>query len=238
MLGRAARTAGRTTTTVLVVCAAALLLSGVASAAAVRRDVGARARRVLSEGYQTELPGVRPEQGDAARERFDPSPPPESDQGGGVAGSAVAYALLIAVSVALVAGLGLWLWQTLRGDAGPAQLLPGEGPAPAQALDLEQPLADADGLARAGQFAAAIHVLLGRTLAELARVRTVALQPSWTSREVLSRLGGELPVGARLALAGLIGTVELCWFGDDEPTQADYARCVEQFQHVVREVAA
>lgn len=238
MLGRAARTAGRTTTTVLVLCASAVLLLRGASAASARRDVGARAQRVLSEGYQTELPGVRPEQGDAARERLAPSPPPEADQGGSVGGSAVAYALLIAVSIALLAGLGLWLWQTLRGDAGPVQLLPGESPAPAQALDLEQPLSDADGLARAGQFAAAIHVLLGRTLAELARVRTVTLQPSWTSREVLSRLGGQLPVGARLALAGLIGTVEVCWFGDDEPTANDYARCVEQFQHVVREVVA
>ena len=51
---------------------------------------------------------------------------------------------------------------------------------------------------------------------------------SLTSREILSRV--PLVPTARDALYQLVSAVELSYFGDDVPGQADYDRCRHEFQ--------
>jgi hypothetical protein len=96
---------------------------------------------------------------------------------------------------------------------------------------LDRPLDDADRLAREGRFAEAIHVLLLRTFEELARAAEVRIAPSLTSREILAKI--PLRAGAREALGELAQVVELTWFGDDVPGEADWRRCRARFDAFV-----
>ena len=48
-----------------------------------------------------------------------------------------------------------------------------------------------------------------------------------TSREILATF--ELVPTASEALGGLIGATELCLFRGEQPTEADYLRCRDQF---------
>ena len=96
---------------------------------------------------------------------------------------------------------------------------------------LHRPLDDADQLAREGRFAEAIHILLLRTFQELARAADVTIAPSLTSREILTRI--PLRPGAREALVELTEVVELTWFGDDVPGEADWLRCRGRFDSFV-----
>jgi len=104
-----------------------------------------------------------------------------------------------------------------------------EAEAPRAALD--RPLDDAERLAREGRFAEAIHILLLRTFQDLTRAAGVTIAPSWTSREVLGRIW--LAPDAREALVDLVRMVELTWFGDDVPGEADWHRCRAQFDRFV-----
>jgi hypothetical protein len=104
-----------------------------------------------------------------------------------------------------------------------------DGTATPQAIAqvIELPRDEADDLAAQGRFAEAIHLLLLRTLHALATQNLVKVTPSMTTREVLARV--PLIGDAREALAGLVGTVEVSWFGDDVPAMPDYQRCRDQF---------
>jgi len=93
---------------------------------------------------------------------------------------------------------------------------------------IERPRDDADQLAHEGRFADAIHILLLRTVHELASQNLVRITPAMTSREVLARV--PLLGDSRTALAGLVTAVEVTWFGDDVPGAEDYARCRVQFE--------
>jgi hypothetical protein len=81
-------------------------------------------------------------------------------------------------------------------------------PAPEQAQAL---LADADRLAEAGRFDEAIHVLLFRSIDELATRRPGAVRAALTSRDS-ARLE-ELPPDPRAAFARLAEAVERTFFG-------------------------
>lgn len=81
-------------------------------------------------------------------------------------------------------------------------------PAPEAARAL---LEDADGLAAAGQFEAAIHLLLFRSIDDLRTRRPGAVRPALTSRDIA---GLEvLPAAPRDAFARLARAVELTFFG-------------------------
>jgi hypothetical protein len=110
--------------------------------------------------------------------------------------------------------------------AGADPTIAEEEVAPAVAA-LHRPLDDADLLARDGRFAEAIHILLLRTFEELARAADVKIAPSLTSREILAKI--PLRTGAHEALADLASVVELTWFGDDVPGEADWLRCRGRF---------
>jgi hypothetical protein len=88
-------------------------------------------------------------------------------------------------------------------------------PEPAKARAL---LEDADGLAAAGQFEAAIHLLLFRSIDDLVSRRPGVVRPALTSRDIA---GLEvLPGDARSAFARLAQAVERTFFGG-RPAGAD-----------------
>jgi len=67
-------------------------------------------------------------------------------------------------------------------------------------------LAEADRLAADGQFEAAAHLLLGRSLEDIANRRPGLLKPALTARAIA--LMGELPAPARTAFGRIAATVE------------------------------
>jgi hypothetical protein len=156
----------------------------------------------------------------------------QSGGGGGGAFGGVASMMLwglLIVGVVLIVAILVREASGMKGKEEPIQK-PGEDDADSARLAavIERPRDDADVLASEGRFADAIHVLLLRTLHELASQSLVRVTPAMTSREVLARV--PLLGDARDALAGLVTAVELTWFGDDVPGPGDYARCREQFQ--------
>jgi hypothetical protein len=87
------------------------------------------------------------------------------------------------------------------------------------------PVAAAQALAGEGRYGEAIHALLLETLQALAHA--ARLPRHYTSREIVARV----PLGpvAREALGGLVGAVEVSWFGGVEPGVEEYQGCLERF---------
>jgi len=79
-------------------------------------------------------------------------------------------------------------------------------------------LEDADGLAAAGRFEEAIHLLLFRSIDDLAARRPGAVRPAFTSRDIAGL--SVLPAEARAAFARLAQAVERTFFGG-RPADAD-----------------
>ena len=76
-------------------------------------------------------------------------------------------------------------------------------PDAAQARDL---LAEADALAAAGRYGDAAHLLLGRSLEDIASRRPGLLRPALTARAIAAE--GDLPGGARSAFGRIVAVVE------------------------------
>ncbi|PZQ65891.1 MAG: hypothetical protein DI570_00295 [Phenylobacterium zucineum] len=72
-------------------------------------------------------------------------------------------------------------------------------------------LQDADGLAQAGRFEEAIHLLLFRSIDDLVSRRPGVVKPALTSRDIASL--AVLPADARAAFARLAEAVERTFFG-------------------------
>lgn len=72
-------------------------------------------------------------------------------------------------------------------------------------------LEDADSLAAAGRFEDAIHILLFRSIDDLAARRPGAVRPAFTSRDIAAL--SALPDGPRAAFARLAQAVEQTFFG-------------------------
>lgn len=140
--------------------------------------------------------------------------------------SIVMWGMVIVLAVLGAAWLAAEL-SRYGGDAAPAPDAERVARSVAARALIEQPLEDADELARRGQFAEAIHTLLLRTVRELARSAAVEVAPASTSREILARV--PLLADARSALAGLITAVEITHFGAQPATADDYERCRRQF---------
>ena len=121
----------------------------------------------------------------------------------------VAMWAMIALAVAGV----LWLiWRIaepaitrlrLREPGSAAEEYPAWAPARAEAEAL---LADADALAAAGQFDAAAHLLLRRSVTQIAGARPDWLAPASTAREIAGLAA--LPEAARAAFAAITARVE------------------------------
>jgi hypothetical protein len=67
-------------------------------------------------------------------------------------------------------------------------------------------LAEADALAAAGRYAEAAHLLLGRSLEDIASRRPGLLRPAYTARAI--RALEEIPAAARDCLSGIVTVVE------------------------------
>jgi hypothetical protein len=194
------------------------------------------ADRVIDGRYQ-DLPQVREDDLVSSRERSDRTRRRRSESGwssspggGGALGALMSWLVWGAIAVGAVLLVLLIVRELLRHRrdriAKDQPAVAEEAVAPAVAA-LHRPLDDADQLAREGRFAEAIHVLLLRTFEELARAAEVKIAPSLTSREILARI--PLRAGAHEALADLASVVELTWFGDDVPGEADWLRCRGRF---------
>ncbi len=201
------------------------VLVGLFGAAATPAQIQDATRQVLDPGkYQTRLPG-HPQPGEDAAAlgkalrglgRLSASPLAHVAQW-------LLWGLAIAAVLVFLGVLAREAWR-----------IPGTGAdadagreARGSPRELALPLADAEALAAAGQYAEAIHVLLLRTLEVLARRADTPLAPAWTSREILGRL--TLPETPRGALSDLVSEAERCHFGGAEPSAADFARCRQRF---------
>jgi hypothetical protein len=163
----------------------------------------------------------------------DSGSPDVSSGGAGALGSFVSFLLWGALGIGAIF-LILFIIREIGRRQKDAKIDPdedviGEEPAPVEA-ELAAPLDDAELLARAGKFAEAIHMLLLRTLAELARADG-KVAAHLTSREILASI--RLREGAREALTELVNVVEPTWFGDDVPGELDWQRCKAQFDRFV-----
>jgi hypothetical protein len=99
-------------------------------------------------------------------------------------------------------------------------------PAPEKARLL---LADADRLAASGDFAAAVHLLLLRSIQDIEERFPRLLRPAFTSREI-GRLE-QIPSNARATFAGIARIVEQSLFGGGTVGKEDFARCRESYEH-------
>ena len=114
-----------------------------------------------------------------------------------------------------------WFRRRRRAAAAPIDWRP--EPGKARAL-----LEDADGLAAAGQFEAAIHLLLFRSIDDLVARRPGAVRPALTSRDIagLEVLPGE----ARAAFARLAQAVERTFFGGRAASADEFGRARQDYE--------
>ena len=82
-------------------------------------------------------------------------------------------------------------------------------------------LAEADSLAAQGRFAEAVHLLLFRSVEDIARRRPQAVRPALTSRELAGAEG--VPASARALLARIAAGVEASLFGGRAVDAAGWA---------------
>lgn len=107
-----------------------------------------------------------------------------------------------------VVGVLILLWALLRPLIGRLRQ-PQPEPAPEWVPDHAEALAlleDADRLAAAGRFDEATHLLLKRSIGQIATARPDWLNPASTAREIAGILA--LPAAARAAFAAIAGRVE------------------------------
>jgi hypothetical protein len=93
----------------------------------------------------------------------------------------------------------------------------------------------ADELARDGQFAEAMHVLLLEGLAEMRRRLDARFADSLTSREILR--GARISEGGRAALRDIVLRVERTHFGEHPAAVDDYLACRDSFDRFARALA-
>ncbi|MBS0331674.1 MAG: hypothetical protein JSS35_02800 [Proteobacteria bacterium] len=91
-------------------------------------------------------------------------------------------------------------------------------PAPEMARAL---LEEADGLAAAGRFDEALHLLLFRSIDDIAGRRPGVVRPALTARDI-ARLDG-MPTPARDAFDRIAGRVETSFFGGRPASREDFA---------------
>lgn len=141
---------------------------------------------------------------------------------------ALFWAAITAVVVILIKAFLENRWSDgQKRDFGPSDVAE-NGPDPAAGIRLEAARMNADDLARSGDFAEAMHVLLMQSVSEMRRRLSVAIAGSLTSREILQRL--KLTPAERAAFGDIVGRVELTYFGGRRPGARDYSACRASFE--------
>lgn len=158
---------------------------------------------------------------------YGPGEARDSSDGGGFSGAGWAQAL----SVVLLGVVGVLALVSLaraisgRRRAVLAPLKVATGPVAPRLEDV--PLEEFEALAAAGRFDEAVHLLLLRSMAAVART-VEALPISLTSREVLAR--ARLPAGAAAELGGIVDAVETSRFGGRPVGRGGFEACRERYR--------
>lgn len=208
--------AGRAAVLVILVVGTWTAVAGAADRATIGRIVQAV---IHDNGIQTRLPlSGEPEQATLTLPAWVKE-----------AARAAGYVLLTAAAIGGLVLLGSGAVATVRRRATrhPATVLTPVADPPVPAL--EAPDADeTERLARAGDFSAAIHLLLRLAVDRLERHRGAVLPRCLTSREVLARARPPGEVGE--ALAGLVAAVEVSHFGGTAADEATWRRCRDDYR--------
>ncbi len=133
----------------------------------------------------------------------------------------------IGAVAALVVFAGWFIWQVVRDRPGRAKTAP---PVPTWAPDVAAVsalLADADRLAAAGQFDAAVHLLLRRSFDDIATARPEWLTPASTAREITGIAA--LPATARTAFAVIAREVERSRYALHPLASTDWVRARDAY---------
>lgn len=217
---------GRTTRKTFILLLALLPLLG--RMAAGGEPDSAELRRMLTErraalGIQTEFPSEKPDRkSDGYVERGNSGSPPPVSQG--AASSMLWVALSVFIAVVL-----LTLYQNLRlrseGGKTGRRKTPGRTDEVGTRMNVARE--ESDVLAERGDYAAAMHVLLLKSVEEMRRRLGIPIAQSLTSREILVRSG--LEPDAHACLGDIIQRVEISWFGMHLPGADDYTRCRASF---------
>lgn len=210
----------RSSRLLLAALVAALCLASRAGAQQRTADeIRQRARSVLEQEYQKELPEAAPRSTTDAPAFFGP-----------LAHLALVILVVLAV-VALILAV-LWLAGNLRSTRTRSPAAPGEDGylAGEPAGETGPSLAEAERLAAEGRWSEAVHALLLISVRRLCARFSVPQASSRTSRE-LSRalpLQGEV----REAFAGLVRTVEISLFGGTPLGPDDWRASLERFRRI------
>ena len=136
----------------------------------------------------------------------------------------IAIVIVVALLFALVPGLREWIAERL-GRRRMVEEAPGWTPTETRARAL---LEDADALAAQGRFDEAVHLLLFRSIDDIAAWRGDLVRPADTSRDIAR--AEALPENARGVFGGIVAAVERSLFGgraldgdDWQRARADYA---------------
>lgn len=242
----------RSSTDVLSLLLAAALCLGAAAARAQETSpetVREKARAVLGQGYQQDLPGAPDEEGgDGSGAGGSHRPPglssPPGDSGARVATETVGAALSLLIRITLgvlgVAALVLlltWLIRDLpsrgrrsqKARTGPAA--PGAPGRPDSGGGPAVTLADAERLAVQERWTEAIHLLLLVAIRHLTTRFSIPQSDSRTSREIARLV--PLQRESRDAFAGLVRTVEISLFGGVPVGPAEYRTSLESVRRLL-----
>ena len=89
-------------------------------------------------------------------------------------------------------------------------------------------LDEADRLAAAGRYEAAVHVLLHRSIADIESRRPRLVRPAYTSREIGAL--DDLPAAARSTFSHIAQVVEHSFFGGRQVDAAGFAECRKAYE--------
>ena len=141
------------------------------------------------------------------------------------------YASLIVIAIVIILNLRANLWSSSRSQQM-ERVMQQESTPNLVALRMEKAQVEADEMARQGNFAEAMHILLLQSVGELRRRLNVPIAVSLTSREILHGTAALTPDG-RAILADIIGRVEISYFGTHLPDREEYQACRRSFDALV-----
>jgi hypothetical protein len=138
----------------------------------------------------------------------------------------IGWAVLAVAALLLLWRIWRW-WQARQAGAVVGAEAPGWRPDAAQAREL---LAEADALAAAGEFGAAAHLILLKSVEQIARRHPQMVRPALTSRGIAALAGLTGPAAG--AFAVIAGRVERWLFAGRRLEDADWQQCRQAYAAV------
>ena len=128
----------------------------------------------------------------------------------------------VGAALLLLVGWRVWRWWRAR-QPRPDDAAADAAPWRPQAEAARALLVEADGLAAQARFAEAAHLLLLRSVEQIAVRQPDAVRPALTSRDIARAPG--LPTDVRSAFTLIAGLVERSLFGGSDVDAAGWSRC-------------